>query len=110
MVRVRREGGAPIKDEFRGKATPTSRRSSQVSTTSRRPPLKSNDCGHLIDVSLRHHILRRSVAVDAKWQTMRAVDAFIATAVLGAAAVTLDGTPAAAICSVFDRHPCMPTV
>jgi hypothetical protein len=41
---------------------------------------------------------------------MRAVDALIATAVLGAAAVTLDATPAAAVCSVFDRHPCMPTV
>jgi|SRR5262245_22381787 len=40
---------------------------------------------------------------------MRAVHALIAVAALGAMAAALPAEPAAAVCSVFDRHPCAPT-
>jgi hypothetical protein len=40
---------------------------------------------------------------------MRTMYGVIAAAVLGAAAVGLGAEPAAAVCSVFRRHPCVPT-
>jgi hypothetical protein len=41
---------------------------------------------------------------------MRAFHRLAALAALAAGASTLDGSPAGAVCSVFDRHPCAPTV
>src|SRR5437762_11838747 len=40
---------------------------------------------------------------------MRMVHAALAVAALAAGAGMLDANPAAAACSVFDRHPCHPT-
>ena len=41
---------------------------------------------------------------------MRVVRALIASVALASGAIALDGSPAAANCSVFYRHPCLPTV
>jgi hypothetical protein len=41
---------------------------------------------------------------------MRAIYGFRVVAAAAAAASLLDASPAAAVCSVFDRHPCAPTV
>src|SRR5882724_10289060 len=41
---------------------------------------------------------------------MRALHGLAGIAVVAAGATALDVAPAGAVCSVFDRHPCMPTV
>jgi hypothetical protein len=41
---------------------------------------------------------------------MRALSALAGVAALGAGAAAFDAQPAGATCSVFDRHPCLPTV
>src|SRR5262245_54743889 len=41
---------------------------------------------------------------------MHAISVLIATAALAAAGIAWPAVPAGAVCSVFDRHPCLPTV